>query len=64
MLLVVVLYGATFFAFVLKSRALALVAFAVIVVQFAVHITAGVLSYRQTMARPWPRVPPLVDDDD
>jgi hypothetical protein len=27
------------------------------------HLTVGVVSYRRTMARPWPRVSPLDDDD-
>lgn len=28
------------------------------------HILAGVVQYRKTMRRPWPRVSPVEDDDD
>jgi phage shock protein PspC (stress-responsive transcriptional regulator) len=30
---------------------------------FAWHLAAGVASYRAVMARPWPQVAPLSDDD-
>ena len=28
------------------------------------HLSVGLVFYRRTMNRPWPKVPPLVDDDD
>jgi hypothetical protein len=28
------------------------------------HLVRGVVHYRRTMRRPWPRVPPIEDDDD
>ena len=31
---------------------------------FATHLLMGVLTYRRTMSRPWPRVRPLEDEDD
>ena len=30
----------------------------------ALHLTAGLAAYRDAMTRPWPKVPPLEDDDD
>lgn len=30
----------------------------------AVHLAVGVWGYRRVMARPWPQVAPLADDDD
>ena len=29
-----------------------------------VHLLVGVAGYRTVMQRPWPKVPPLQDDDD
>jgi hypothetical protein len=31
---------------------------------FATRFIVGVVEYRRTMRRPWPRVPPIDDDDD
>jgi hypothetical protein len=28
------------------------------------HLVVGLTEYRRVMGRPWPRVPPLDDDDD
>jgi hypothetical protein len=28
------------------------------------HVAIGIVRYRRTMRRPWPRVPPVEDDDD
>jgi hypothetical protein len=28
------------------------------------HLVMGVAEYRRTMRRPWPKVPPIDDDDD
>jgi hypothetical protein len=28
------------------------------------HLLLGIGSYRETMRRPWPKVPPIEDDDD
>jgi hypothetical protein len=28
------------------------------------HVVMGIVHYRRTMRRPWPRVPPIEDDDD
>lgn len=28
------------------------------------HLAMGACQYRETMRRPWPKVPPLEDDDD
>jgi len=33
-------------------------------IQLACDLGLGVLSYRSTMRRPWPKVAPIVDDDD
>ncbi|MGH3071775.1 MAG: hypothetical protein ACRDNB_05835 [Gaiellaceae bacterium] len=30
----------------------------------AVHLLIGAAGYRRVMRRPWPKVPPLQDDDD
>jgi hypothetical protein len=30
----------------------------------SVHLVVGVIGYRRAMARPWPRVSPLDDEDD
>ena len=32
-------------------------------ITFAWHLVVGVMSYRSVMARPWPHVAPLPDDD-
>jgi Zn-dependent protease len=52
-------------ASVLFSRPLAAV---LILVGFfgymGTHLAMGVAHYRETMRRPWPKVPPLEDDDD
>jgi len=31
---------------------------------FTVHLTLGIAGYREVMGRPWPKVAPIVDDDD
>jgi hypothetical protein len=31
---------------------------------FLTRLTIGIVSYRQTMRRPWPKVPPIEDDED
>jgi hypothetical protein len=31
---------------------------------FATRLGVGIVSYRQTMRRPWPKVPPAEDHDD
>jgi hypothetical protein len=31
---------------------------------FACHLAVGIVGYRHTMRRPWPKVPPIQDDDD
>ena len=31
---------------------------------FATRLMVGVVGYRQTMRRPWPKVPPVEDDDE
>ena len=28
------------------------------------HLVVGIVGYRQTMRRPWPKVPPVEDDDE
>jgi hypothetical protein len=35
-----------------------------IVGMFLTRLIAGIVVYRQTMRRPWPKVPPIEDDDD
>lgn len=30
----------------------------------ATHLLMGITEYRRTMRRPWPRVPPIDDDDE
>lgn len=32
--------------------------------RFLVHLVQGWLAYRAVMARPWPKVEPLADDED
>lgn len=34
------------------------------VVLLGMHLAVGIVEYRKTMSRPWPRVPPLEDDDE
>ncbi len=31
---------------------------------FATRLVVGIVGYRQTMRRPWPKVTPIHDDDD
>jgi hypothetical protein len=31
---------------------------------FLTQLTVSIVGYRQTMRRPWPKVPPVEDDDD
>jgi hypothetical protein len=31
---------------------------------FGTRLVVGVIEYRRTMRRPWPRVPPIEEDDD
>jgi hypothetical protein len=31
---------------------------------FLTHLIVGIVGYRQTMRRPWPKVPPVDDEDD
>jgi hypothetical protein len=40
------------------------VAVAALVGVLASHVVVGALAYRRVMSRPWPDVPPVVDDDD
>ena len=35
-----------------------------VVGMFATRLVVGVVGYRQTMRRPWPKVPPVEDEDD
>lgn len=44
-----------------RPSAVLLVASVVVFVAF--HLVAGVSIFRRTMARPWPPVPPVEDDD-
>jgi hypothetical protein len=59
----VLLFGGVAAAF-LGWRPGAFVAIAGAVLTFAWQLAVGVWSYRRTMSRPWPKVPPIEDDDD
>ena len=52
------------FAAIAGARVGAYVLLAGLGVQLGCDLGLGVLSYRSTMRRPWPRVAPIVDDDD
>jgi hypothetical protein len=54
----------TFAAVVSASRAAACAALAGAGARHVAHLTFGVLTYRETMRRPWPEVAPLDDGDD
>jgi hypothetical protein len=60
----VVLYGSVFAAFVFESRPAAFIAIVAFAAVLAMHVLLAVVEYRRTMRRPWPNVPPLLDDDD
>jgi hypothetical protein len=57
------LFGGVGAAF-LGWRPGAFVAIAGALLLFLEHLAAGVWSYRRVMRRPWPKVPPIEDDDD
>ena len=42
----------------------AVVLVAVVLARLAIDLAVGVAGYRRVMRRPWPRVEPLVDDDE
>jgi hypothetical protein len=52
-------YGA-----LLEWRPGAYLLIAALTLSVAANLAVGVLAYRRTMSRPWPRVQPLTDDDD
>jgi hypothetical protein len=50
--------------FLFDRRLAVFLALAAVIGLFLTHLTVGVVGYRQTMRRPWPKVPPLEDDDE
>jgi hypothetical protein len=63
-LLFLAFYGSVFAGFVFASRLAVLVALLAFVTTLTVHLVASIIVYRQVMARLWPTVEPLADDDD
>ena len=52
------------YAGALGWRVGALAMLAAVCCRVAGHLLVGLTEYRRTMREPWPRVPPLDDDDD
>jgi hypothetical protein len=52
------------FAALLGWRPGAFVAVAGAMLTFASYLVGAVVGYRRTMSRPWPKVPPIADEDD
>jgi hypothetical protein len=50
--------------FLFDRRAGVFVMLAGVVAYFGMHLLVGIVGYRQTMRRPWPKVPPVEDDED
>jgi hypothetical protein len=46
-----------------ESRTIALATVGALAVQFTADLVAGIAHYREVMARPWPEVQPIDDDD-
>jgi len=59
-----VLFASGFVGFAFQSRPAVYTAIAAFAAVLTLHLLAGVIEYRKTMRRPWPKVAPLVDDDD
>jgi hypothetical protein len=51
------------YAGLLQWRPAAFILIGAICAQIATHVALGVSSYRHVMSRPWPKVPPIADDD-
>jgi hypothetical protein len=49
---------------VFAPRLAAVLILAGVIGLFATRLAVGVVEYRRTMRRPWPKVPPVEDDDD
>jgi hypothetical protein len=62
--LALALLFAGLFAAMTGTRIGAFVLLAGLGIQLGCDLGLGVLSYRSTMRRPWPKVAPIVDDDD
>ncbi len=52
------------YAALLGWRPGAFVAVAGVMLTFASYLVGAVITYRRTMTRPWPKVPPIDDWDD
>jgi hypothetical protein len=63
-LLVSFLYGSAFAGFIFESRLAVLFVLVGLLTTLAVHLAVSILEYRRIMRREWPKVAPLVDDDD
>jgi hypothetical protein len=50
--------------FLFDQRAGVLLMLAGMVGLFATHLAFAIVGYRRTMSHPWPKVPPLDEDDD
>jgi hypothetical protein len=59
-----VLSASVLVGFAFQSRPAVYAALGAFAVALTLHVLAGVIEYRRTMRRPWPKVAPLVDDDD
>jgi hypothetical protein len=51
-------------AFWFESRTLALIAVGALTVEIAADVVAGIAHYREVMAREWPKVEPLDNEED
>jgi hypothetical protein len=56
--------AAVYSAVLFRSHVAAFVAIGCLVLNGAGHLAVGILGYRETMSRPWPKVPPIKNDDD
>jgi putative effector of murein hydrolase LrgA (UPF0299 family) len=64
LLLFVLLYGAVFAGLAFAWREAAYVALGAFVATLVVHVTVAIVNYRRVMRREWPKVEPIVEDDD
>ena len=63
LLVPLVLLSGGVYSAMLGWRPGAFLAVAGLFLTFAWHLAVGLFSYRRTMTRPWPKVPPIDDDD-
>ena len=63
-MLFVLVYGGVFAGLAFQSRTAAYAALAGFLATVSVHVIVSVVYYRRVMAREWPKVEPLDDDED